>query len=63
MKRLLRAYCAVRMSQPARLALIGYVIIGGLGALLGVPELFIAALLVGLINWAQLRTRTFVSVA
>ncbi|MBI3758021.1 MAG: glycosyltransferase [Deltaproteobacteria bacterium] len=59
MKRLLRAYCAVRMSQPARLALIGYVVVGGLGALLGVSELFIAALLIGLINCGAIAYQNF----
>jgi len=59
MKRLLRAHCAVRMSQPARLALMGYTIVGGLGALLGVKELFIAALLIGLINCGAIAYQNF----
>ena len=50
LKRLLRVHCGVRMSQPARLALLGYVILGGIGALLGIGELVIAATLVGLVN-------------
>jgi GT2 family glycosyltransferase len=59
LKRLLRAHCAVRMSQPARLALLGYAITGGLGALLGVKELLIAAVLVGLINFGAIVYQNF----
>jgi GT2 family glycosyltransferase len=50
LKRLLRVYCAVRMSQPARLALLGYVALGGIGVVLGIKELVIAAVLVGMVN-------------
>ncbi len=59
MKRLLRVHCAVRLSQPARLALAGYVVVGSLGLLLGLPALFIAALLIGLANCGVIAYQNF----
>lgn len=59
LKRLLRAHCAVRMSQPAWLALLGYVVVGSLGALFGVTELLIAAVLIGLINFGTIAYQNF----
>lgn len=59
LKRLLRVYCGVRLSQPARIALIGYLIIGGLGIVLGVEEMVVAATLVGLINLAVILYQNF----
>jgi GT2 family glycosyltransferase len=59
LKRLLRAHCAVRMSQPARLALLGYTLLGGLGAILGVSELVVSAVLMGLINLATILYQNF----
>jgi len=59
LKRLLRVHCAVRMSRPARLALLGYVILGGLGAVSGVGELAVAAALVGLVHLAAILYQNF----
>lgn len=59
LKRLLRAYCAVRMSQPARLALAGYAVIGGLGALLGVKSVVIAAAVIGFFNFGAIAYQNF----
>jgi GT2 family glycosyltransferase len=59
LKRLLRAHCAVRMSQPARLALLGYVMAGGIGILFGVKELLTASVLIGLINCGTVAYQNF----
>jgi hypothetical protein len=59
LKRLLRAHCAVRMSQPARLALLGYVMAGGVGILFGVKELLTASVLIGLINCGTVAYQNF----
>jgi hypothetical protein len=59
LKRLLRAHCAVRLSQPAKLALFGYLIAGVLGALLGFKELLIAAVLIGLISYGTIAYQNF----
>jgi hypothetical protein len=59
LKRLLRARCAVRMSQPAWLALLGYLVVGGLGALFDIKELLIASILVGLINLGTIAYQNF----
>jgi len=50
LRRLLRVYCGVRLSQPARIVLLGYLIIGGLGMLLGIGEMVVAATLVGVVS-------------
>jgi hypothetical protein len=47
------------MSQPARLALLGYLIAGMLGALLGLKELLIAALLIGLLSYGTIAYQNF----
>jgi hypothetical protein len=59
LKRLLRAHCAIRMSQPAKLALFGYIIAGVLGVLLGFKELLIAAVLIGLISYGTIVYQNF----
>ena len=59
LKRLLRVYCGVRLSQPARIALLGYLIIGGLGIVLGVGEMVVAAMIVGLINLGVILYQNF----
>jgi len=50
LKRLLRVRCGVHLSQPARIVLLGYLLIGGLGAILAVEELMTATAIVGLSN-------------
>jgi GT2 family glycosyltransferase len=59
LKRLLRVRCAVRMSRPARLALFGYALLAGIGAVLGVSKLVIAAVLGGLINLTAILYQNF----
>jgi len=59
LKRLLRVHCAVRMSQPARLALLGYAALGGVGLVLGIKELGIAAVLVGVVNLTTILYQNF----
>ncbi len=59
LKRLLRVYCAVRMSQPARLALLGYAALGGVGLVLGIKELVIAAVFVGVVNLTTILYQNF----
>lgn len=59
LKRLLRVHCAVRMSQPAVLALLGYLVVGGLGVLLELKELVLAAILIGLTNWGTIAYQNF----
>jgi len=59
LKRLFRVHCAVRMSQPARLALLGYTVLGGIGLVLGVKEVVIAALLVGTVNLTTILYQNF----
>jgi hypothetical protein len=48
-KRLLRAHCAVRMSHPARLALLGCGSLGGIGVGLGNGEFAIVGALAGVL--------------
>jgi GT2 family glycosyltransferase len=59
LKRLLRVHCAVRMSQPARLVLLGYAVLSGVGVILGISEMVIAALLVGMINLTAILYQNF----
>lgn len=59
LKRLLRAHCSVCMSQPARLALLGYTAAGGLGVVLDIKELLIAAVLLGLTNCGAIAYQNF----
>jgi hypothetical protein len=47
------------MSQPACLALLGYIVVGGLGALFGIKELVIASVLIGLINFGTIAYQNF----
>src|SRR4029453_14609837 len=50
LKRLLRVHCAVRMSQLARLILLGYAVLGAIGIVVGMKGLVIAAMLIGMIT-------------
>jgi hypothetical protein len=50
LKRLLRVHCGVRLSQPARIVLLGHLLLGGIGAILGVSELIVAATIMGVSN-------------
>ena len=59
LKRLLRVYCGVRLSRPAKIVLLGYLIIGFLGMLAGVEEIVIAATLIGLINLVVILYQNF----
>ncbi|MBI3302692.1 MAG: glycosyl transferase, partial [Deltaproteobacteria bacterium] len=59
LKRLLRVHCAVRMSTPACLALVGYATLGGVGLVLGIKELVIAAVLVGVVNLLTILYQNF----
>lgn len=59
LKRLLRVYCAVRLSQPARVALLGYAILMGLGTILGMGELVGAAGLLGLVHLVTILYQNF----
>ena len=58
-KRLLRVHCAARMSEPARLALLGYGILIGIGTIFGISELALAAILGGLANLAVILYQNF----
>jgi GT2 family glycosyltransferase len=59
LKRLLRVHCAMRMSQPARLALLGYTALSGIGLVLGIKELVIAAVFVGVVNLTTILYQNF----
>ncbi|HEV8713149.1 MAG TPA: glycosyltransferase [Candidatus Binatia bacterium] len=59
LKRLLRVYCAVRMSGPARLALASCAALGGIGLVLRVKELVVAMMLLGLVNLATILYQNF----
>jgi len=49
-KRLLRVRCGLRVSQLAKIVLLGYLLLGGLGVIFSVEELVVAAAIVGVIN-------------
>jgi len=59
LKRLLRVRCGVRLSQLAQIVLLGYLLLGGLGVILGVEELVVAALVVGVINLSVILYQNF----
>src|SRR6185369_11701150 len=59
LKRLLRVHCALRMSQLARLILWGYVVLGGIGVVLGIKGLVIAVVLAGLITLVTILYQNF----
>ncbi|MEW6296775.1 MAG: glycosyltransferase [Thermodesulfobacteriota bacterium] len=58
-KRLLRVHCAVRMSQPAHLALLGYAGLLGVGVILGIGELAVIVALGGLANFGVVLYQNF----
>ncbi len=58
-KRLLRVRCGMRLSQPAKIVLLGYLLLGGLGIIFGVEELVVAALIVGVINLSAILYQNF----
>ena len=58
-KRLLRVRCGMRLSQPAKIVLLGYLLLGGLGLILGVEELVVAAMIVGVINLSTILYQNF----
>lgn len=59
LKRLLRVYCGVRLSQPAKIVLLGYLIIGFLGVLVGVEAVVVATTLIGLVNLGVILLQNF----
>lgn len=58
-KRLLRVQCAARMSEPARLALLGYGILIGIGTVFGISGLAVAATLGGGANLSVILYQNF----
>ncbi len=58
-KRLLRVNCGVHLSLPAKIVLLGYLILGCLGVLVGVGTVATAATIVGLINLVVILRQNF----
>ncbi|GAA6618012.1 hypothetical protein [Scytonema sp. NUACC26] len=58
-KRLLRVRCALRMSQLATMAMIGYSLLTVVALILGMPELATVAVIVGVLNAAAILYQNF----
>lgn len=58
-KRLLRVRCALRMSQLATMALVGYSLVAVVAMVLGIPEVATATVVVGTLNAAVILYQNF----